>query len=97
MTNKSEKVLHHLLKKRNITSWDAIGLYKATRLSAIIYNLRKRGYNIISQREEHIDKEGNKERYVRYIYLKDNEDVSNRKIIDDFFCFFSDMFKRKGK
>mgnify|MGYP001769570448 FL=1 len=40
--SKTEKVLDHLKEKGSITSWDAIKLYKATRLSSIIYNLRKR-------------------------------------------------------
>jgi hypothetical protein len=46
---KSELVKKHLLKKKSITSWDAITLYKATRLSAIIFELRKRGWNITTK------------------------------------------------
>jgi hypothetical protein len=37
---KHAQVKKHLLKKKSITSWEAITLYKATRLSAIIFNLR---------------------------------------------------------
>jgi hypothetical protein len=43
---KHDLVRKHLLKKKSITSWDAITLYKATRLSAIIFTLRKSGWNI---------------------------------------------------
>jgi hypothetical protein len=43
---KHDLVKKHLLKKKSITSWDAISLYKATRLSAIIFSLRKSGWNI---------------------------------------------------
>lgn len=39
-------VLQHLKENGSITSWDAITLFGATRLSAIIYLLRKQGYNI---------------------------------------------------
>lgn len=42
MTNKTALVLNHLQKKKTITSWEAIELFGATRLSAIIYNLRKK-------------------------------------------------------
>ena len=39
-------VLQHLKENGSITSWDAITLFGATRLSAIIYLLRKQGYEI---------------------------------------------------
>lgn len=63
---KTKKVQEHLEKEGNITSWEAIKLYRATRLSAIIYNLRKRGYNITDNWQEGIDIDGNKSRYVKY-------------------------------
>jgi hypothetical protein len=46
--SKSDDVLKHL-KKRSITSWDAITLYRATRLADIIFMLRKRGFNITTE------------------------------------------------
>lgn len=45
-------VLHHLKKHKSITSWEAIQNYKATRLSAIIFELKKRGYEFNTVREE---------------------------------------------
>lgn len=42
-------VLRHLQDFGKITSWDAIMEYGFTRISAIIYNLRKAGYNITSK------------------------------------------------
>lgn len=60
--NKTMQILNHLKKYGVITSWDAIKLYKATRLSAIIFNLRKQ--HIIEtdmQRGEDVN-------YARYIY-----------------------------
>lgn len=46
--SKNELIEKHLLVKRKITSWDAITLYQVTRLSAVIFNLRKRGWKISS-------------------------------------------------
>ena len=40
METKIKKVALHLIKYKKITSWDAITKYKATRLSAIIFNLK---------------------------------------------------------
>lgn len=47
----TEKVLRHLEKFGSITSWDAIMEYGITRLSAKIYELRKNGYIITSERQ----------------------------------------------
>jgi hypothetical protein len=45
---KTEQVLLHL-KKKPITSWEAITLFKATRLADIIFKLRGRGLNITTE------------------------------------------------
>lgn len=45
-TTQEKEVLDYLRKIGSITSWEAIVEFGATRLSAIIYNLRKKGYNI---------------------------------------------------
>ena len=42
-----EEVLTHLKKGLPITSWEAIHEFRATRLSAIIFDLRQAGYNPI--------------------------------------------------
>jgi hypothetical protein len=42
------EVLNHMQTKGAITSLDAINLFGATRLSAIIYDLRKKGHIINS-------------------------------------------------
>ena len=60
---KTGKVLNHLQSQGSITSWDAIQLYKATRLSAIIFNLRKDGFNI---RSENVSEDGMN--FSRYHY-----------------------------
>ena len=65
--NKSEKVLEHLQKNGTITSWEAIDNYGATRLSAIIYNLRKK-YCINSVDERFVDRYGDESVFTKYIY-----------------------------
>ena len=46
--SQSDAVLWHLKTYGSITSYEAIKEYGATRLSAIIFNHRKEGYNIDS-------------------------------------------------
>lgn len=70
--NKTQAVLLHLQKYGSITSWEAIQLYRATRLSAIIFNLIRRNYHIVSEWCEGTDSFGNKSRWVKYILLRDD-------------------------
>lgn len=62
--SKTGRVLKHLQDNGEITSWDAITLYRATRLSAIVYNLKSYGYNISCKRVA--DEKGT---YGIYYYL----------------------------
>lgn len=79
MTNKTTEITKHLLEKKSITSMEAIRLYGATRLSGIIYNLRKKGYRIISKEEFTTDRYGNECRFARYVYLGNDADFQNNK------------------
>ena len=65
--SKVKKVLQHLLMYGSITSWDAIKLYKATRLSAIIFELKKNKRCKIKS-ERITDKKG--VNWVRYKLIK---------------------------
>ena len=47
--NKTKSVLAHLQKHGTITSWEAIQNYRATRLSAIIFVLKERGWSITTE------------------------------------------------
>lgn len=67
---KTEKVRLHLIEKGSITSWEAIKLYSVTRLSDIIFRLRNKGMNIISERIKFTDRFGDKSYYANYV-LKD--------------------------
>ena len=67
-TNKTIEVLRYLkTHKRGITSMEAIEMFGATRLSAIIFNLRKRGYIIETIKMDTIDRYGNPVQYGKYI------------------------------
>jgi hypothetical protein len=55
----------------SITSWEAIREFGATRLSAIIYNLRyKEGLNIITKNVNDKNRYGDPVSYARY-YLEE--------------------------
>lgn len=70
--NKTKAVMMHLQEQGSITSWEAIKEYGATRLSAIIFNLRhKYELNIVNERIDFVDRYGSKSHFVKYI-LKDN-------------------------
>ena len=66
-TNKTEKVLEHLQMHGYITSLEAIELYGATRLSDIIYRLRKRNYDISTIDIPFTDRFGTKSAYGKYV------------------------------
>ena len=71
-TQKNE-VLRHLKENGSITSWEAIKEYGATRLSAIIYDLRHYyDLNIRNERVEFTNRYGTKSSYVKYI-LEDQD------------------------
>lgn len=66
--NKTKAVMLHLQEYGSITSWEAIKEYGATRLSAIIYNLRyKYDMNIINQEIDFVDRYGTHSSYVKYV------------------------------
>lgn len=68
---KTKAVMLHLQEFGSITSWEAIKEYGATRLSAIIYNLRyKYQMPIISEKVEFTDRFGTKSSFAKYVYEK---------------------------
>jgi hypothetical protein len=73
-TTKTAQVKKHLIEKGNIDSWTAINSYGATRLSAIIYNLRRRGMNIDTIPMETLDRNNNLCQFAKYILI--NPDIS---------------------
>ena len=61
-----QRVLEYLKDFGSITSWEAIKEFGATRLSAIIYNLRNRGYNITSRFSSAKNRYGDKVQFAIY-------------------------------
>ena len=68
---KKPLVLEHLKTKGSITSLEAFRLYKATRLSGIIYRLRDK-YNISTMM---MDGEDGGAPYAKYIFKGEKEGV----------------------
>lgn len=68
--NKTMAVLNHLKNYGSIDTFTAFTEYGATRLSAIIYNLRH-NYNLLIQSKEIAfkDRYGNNASYVEYILI----------------------------
>lgn len=64
------RVLKYLQENDSISSMEAFELFGATRLSAIIFKLRKYGYYIINQNCESKNRYGKKVRFVRYKLIK---------------------------
>jgi hypothetical protein len=64
---KVEKVLAHLKKHKSITSWTAIDNYGATRLAAIIFDLKMQ-HNIDDVWQSAKNEDGTTVRWKKYIY-----------------------------
>lgn len=62
-----EAVLAHLKEHGSITSLQAINLYGATRLSAIIFDLRHKGYEIRTETLDVKTRFGHASRPAKYI------------------------------
>lgn len=66
---KTEQVRLYLIENGTITAWEAIEKFRATRLSAIIYNLRwHHGMNISNERVDYKDSNGRNSHYDIYHY-----------------------------
>lgn len=82
MANKTDQVMRHLQERGSITSMEAIELYGATRLSAIIFNLRhRRGMKIESVMTDGRDRYGNNVTYAVYKYAKKDPLQSENSVI----------------
>jgi hypothetical protein len=80
---KTKMVSNHLRSGRTITSLDAINLYSATRLSAIIFTLRQKGLIIATLPTTVIDMFGNSVTYAKYKLLDvDRDDLFSSNSVD---------------
>nr|DAG18781.1 MAG TPA: helix-turn-helix domain protein [Caudoviricetes sp.] len=60
-------VLLHLERHRSITPIEAFENYGITRLSAVVFTLRKRGYDIDTTIQHATNRYGKKVSYAKYI------------------------------
>ena len=67
LSKRDRRIYDHLVEFGSITSWEAIKEYGCTRLSDVIYHLRKKGYNIVNEQESSVNRYGEKVSYVRYV------------------------------
>lgn len=68
--NQEQVILNHLLKHKTITSMEAIETYGFTRLSAVIFNLRKSGVKIGMVWEQGTNRFGNPIKWGKYFLIK---------------------------
>lgn len=68
VTNQHDAVKWHLQEYGKISSWEAIKEYGITRLSSIIFNLRKQGYMIVSHEKSFTNRFGRNCTYAEYVY-----------------------------
>lgn len=67
----NNRVIRHLIDFGSITTWEAIQEYGITRLSARIFDIKKRGYKIIDQIEQSTNRYGETVSFKRYILEKE--------------------------
>ena len=63
-------ILNHLKTHRGIDAFEAINKYGVLRLSAVIFQLKKRGYNIANTYMTGTDVRGKQIRFVEYRLVK---------------------------
>ena len=68
--HKIHQVKAYLIANKSITSWQAIELFGATRLSALIFIYKKSGMKITTERVSLVDRNGNNCTIAKYHYKK---------------------------
>lgn len=68
--SKTSEVLRYLESHGSITSMEAFEKFGATRLSAIIFSLRKKGYRIVNKERVAIDRYGKVCRFAEYCLVE---------------------------
>jgi hypothetical protein len=62
MKPQARRILRHLEKKKSITPLEALGVYGVYRLAAVIYDIKKAGFDITTTLHQDV----NGKRYARY-------------------------------
>ncbi len=66
------EVLKYLQTHKGITSMQAIEKFGATRLSAIIFDLKRKGYNIVTVMKDGENRYGESVRFAEYRLIKED-------------------------
>ena len=74
--SKTSEILRYMESHDGITSAEAFEKFGATRLSAIIFCLRKKGYNIETKERVGIDRYGRVNYFAEYVLVKNQSDKS---------------------
>ena len=75
MGKQQERVLQYMKERGSITSMEAFQHLWVTRLSAVIFELKKKGYNIRSRMESHKNYYGETKQFARYSMVKQDGTV----------------------
>ena len=89
-------VKQHLRGGKTITSLEAINLYSATRLSAIIFTLRQSGLDIATLPITITDRFGNPTTYAKYKLLDLDIDPRDVDVEEDLFTNADTKEETKG-
>jgi hypothetical protein len=71
--NKTTAVLDHMKEHGSITQMEATELFGATRLGAIVFNLRRKGHDIETVTMGTTDRYGHAVNYAKYVLHEDSE------------------------
>ena len=66
MESQTRLILAYLESGRSITPLDALNLFGCFRLSARIFELREKGFEIVTDYDETVTVDGDKKRFARY-------------------------------
>ena len=73
MGKQQQRVLDYMNQHGSITSLEAFQHLWVTRLSAVIFELKRKGYNIRSRMELHQNEYGETKHFARYSVVNRNE------------------------
>ena len=73
MGKQQQRVLDYMNQHGSITSLEAFQHLWVTRLSAVIFELKRKGYNIRSRMELHQNEYGETKHFARYSVVNHNE------------------------
>lgn len=65
-----DRILRHLQDYKSVTSWDSFTEYGITRLSAIIFILKKEGYEFTDEWISSKNRYNEKTQFKKYILIK---------------------------